>query len=181
MVLTQMSAWAVAHPAMRDAIRKWVEPLSTSEDETWAARFTLGNIAWANEDFELAITNYERAHELQPENAIVMNNLAFALSQHRKEQLPRAIGLAKRAAEVGISSPENAAEAQISYGLILLESERWEEAIPRLERSLALFPDREAVHRGLAKAYRELGFSDVAGTYQRRAEELATGEDDDVQ
>lgn len=172
-ILTQMSAWAVAYPEMRDEIRDWFEALAESDDETWAARFVLGNIAWTNQNFDQAIRNYERAHELQPDNAAVMNNLAFALSQHRKDQLPRALGLMEKTAEVGISTPKNAAEAQIARGLILLEAQQWEDAILHLEKALPIISDREAVHRGLATAYRALGFADVANSYLRRARELA--------
>lgn len=97
-----------------------------------------------------AITNYEELLETQPDNVIVLNNLAWLYQQTED---PRALEIAARAYEL---SPGSAAIAD-TYGWILFTTGRQADSLPILEKAHELEPGSEEIALHLAEAYKAAG------------------------
>lgn len=94
---------------------------------------------------EEAIERYELIISQEPDDIIVLNNLAWLYQDSNPE---RALELAARAATL---YPENA-DVLDTYGWILLKQDNREEALPILERASELAPDSAAIAEHLAAA-----------------------------
>ncbi|WP_152206745.1 tetratricopeptide repeat protein [Marinobacter changyiensis] len=100
--------------------------------------------------FDEAIANYEELLETQPENVIILNNLAWLYQQSED---PRALEIAERAFQL---SPESAAVAD-TYGWILFTTGRQADSLPILEKAHELEPESEDIALHLAEAYKAAG------------------------
>lgn len=87
---------------------------------------------------DLAIERYETAIEQQPNNAVVLNNLAWL---YQDSNPTRAVELSTRAAEL---FSENA-DVLDTHGWILYKIGRQQEAVEVLERALELAPDSQSI------------------------------------
>ncbi|MEX0604315.1 MAG: tetratricopeptide repeat protein [Marinobacter sp.] len=105
--------------------------------------------------FEKAISGYEELLEVQPENVVILNNLAWLYQQSED---PRALDIAERAFEL---SPESAAVAD-TYGWILFTTGQQAESLPILEKAHSLEPESEEIALHLAEAYKAAGEQDKA-------------------
>lgn len=97
-----------------------------------------------------AKASYEELLKTQPENVIVLNNLAWLYQQSED---PRALDIAERAFEL---SPESAAVAD-TYGWILFTTGRQADSLPILEKAHELEPESEEIALHLAEAYKAAG------------------------
>lgn len=97
-----------------------------------------------------ARASYEKLLESNPENVVVLNNLAWI---YHEEGDKRAIELARRAYEL---NPDNGAIAD-TYGWIQLQSGNPQASIPLLEKAHKLNPESEEIALHLAEAYRAVG------------------------
>ncbi len=102
------------------------------------------------EKADKAKTNYEELLQTQPENVIVLNNLAWLYQQSED---PRALGIAERAYEL---SPESAAVAD-TFGWILFTSGRQADSLPILQKAYELQPKSKEIALHLAEAYKAAG------------------------
>ncbi len=103
-------------------------------------------------DQRAAIGRYERL--VDTNHPVVLNNLAWLYLEQKD---PRALGLARRAAEV---APNNA-DVLDTLGWVLLHHDETGEAVRVLRRSVSLNPDNPSVQYHLGVALREAG--DAAG------------------
>jgi Flp pilus assembly protein TadD len=69
--------------------------------------------------------------------------------------------------------PENV-EARETRGMILLQLGQWQQAVNDLELVLNGRPGSVDVHKGLAKAYQQLGNRRLAEVHRRQAESAST-------
>jgi Flp pilus assembly protein TadD len=105
-----------------------------------------------------------------PNSTVVLNNLAYTMSQGEDADLPKALTLIDEAIA---KLPEPKPQYYDTRGNILLKMERWADAIPPLEAisnepALGL-----AAHQGLAICYEKLGNEELARVHRVIAANLA--------
>lgn len=128
----------------------------------------LGNLCWMEQDMNAAVLHFERATEINPKLAVVMNNLAWLLgSPSDYQDLDRALGLVDTALKERPGDPS----FLDTRGMILLRSGRPREALNDLEAALPGVRDKAGTHSRIAEAYQELGIPDMAEEHRRRERE----------
>jgi len=98
---------------------------------------------------------YESALELDSDNIVALNNLAWL---YHESDHPDALPLAERAYKL---APKSGSVAD-TYGWILFKKGLHQEGLPILEKAHALQPDSREIALHLAEAYRTLGKSSDA-------------------
>jgi superkiller protein 3 len=127
--------------------------------------FKQGNILTADGDYTGAITSYERALEIKPDDHAAWYNRGIALSDlgHKEE----AIASYERALEI---KPDDHA-AWYNRGYALDDLGRYEEAIASYERALEIKPDYHAAWYNRGYALDNLGRKEEAiASYERALE-----------
>jgi tetratricopeptide (TPR) repeat protein len=114
-----------------------------------------------------AIQHLRAAHRVFPNNPIVLNNLAYYLTQTDPPQLAEALEHAHLAVEKG----PRVLEVRETRGQILAALGRSEEALPDLEAALGLRQVPVSLHTTLAKVYADLGNPQMAARHRERAAE----------
>lgn len=138
-----------------------------AEAENWAAtwnkeqpkdigmRMHLGDLATTRKDYGEAVRLYQIALDIQPNNPLVLNNLAWAAGQL---QSPKAIGYAEKANSLAPNQPP------FMDTLAMLLADRGEnaKAIELLRKALELAPQNAAVQFNLAKVLIKSGQKEAA-------------------
>jgi Tfp pilus assembly protein PilF len=103
--------------------------------------------SFAQGDNEAAITEFEIAFEMAPEDPQVLNDFAFFLVDTEKD-IPRGLDLARRSVAARPDRPE----ARDTMGWALCKAGRYREAVEQLKQALELYPDNSEVllHLGIA-------------------------------
>lgn len=107
---------------------------------------------------------YERALRIDPDHALVLNNYAYSLSE-RKQQLDRAMKMSKRSLE---KDSTNSSYLD-TYGWILYQLGRYEEALPYIQKAVDLGDASAVVLEHLGDVYAKLNRIDEAKKYWQRA------------
>jgi tetratricopeptide (TPR) repeat protein len=153
----------------RQEVRNVLEDMIALGSSAPLAHFALGVMAWEEQDLENAVWHLERAYKLDPELAVVGNNLAWLLAHDEENPQPeRALVLINSVLE---SRPD-----QLSYvetrGQIYVRLGRWEEALDDLERALPRYNYTVEIHESLAKVYENLGQASLAQKHRNVAANL---------
>jgi tetratricopeptide (TPR) repeat protein len=118
-----------------------------------------------------AVPLYERALQLQPDNVVAMNNLAWILSQDMAAH-DKALELANK----GLAIAPDYADLLDTRGTILYSLGRYEDAARDFQRANELYldtqPQKTVSIFNLAKCYQQLGKNDQAITEFYRARDL---------
>lgn len=101
-------------------------------------------------DYKNAIEHYERIRQKQPDNIVVLNNLAWAYQQTKD---PRALEAAERAYKL---KPENPAVAD-TLGWILVERGDTQRGLKLLQKAAADAPRALSIRYHLAQAWLKAG------------------------
>ncbi|MCX7099896.1 MAG: tetratricopeptide repeat protein [Methylococcales bacterium] len=125
---------------------KLLEDALAKNPKNLGLHFKLGTLYQQQNDNEKAQAHYVKMLEIQPENVIALNNLAFLYSLTKD---PRAIELAKKAYTI---APSSGAIAD-TYGYILINQGQAKEGLPILEKAAALAPKSNEIKVHLAEAY----------------------------
>ncbi|MEP6607928.1 MAG: XrtA/PEP-CTERM system TPR-repeat protein PrsT [Burkholderiaceae bacterium] len=133
--------------------KKWI--VQHPKDTQLRAR--LAERALRAHDFRAAIAHYEAVIERDPENFVVLNNLAWASAQLRD---PRAIGYAQRAVRLAPGS----AAALDTLGTLLVANGDIDQALDSLRKATELAPKRPDIRLNYAKALIKAGKKDIART-----------------
>ena len=120
-----------------------------------AIHYRIANLYLSQKDYKKAESHYQVILKENPENAIILNNLAMVY-YHWND--PRALGLAKRAYQ---SKPESPAIID-TYGIVLLQHGRHREALETLQKAAELAPGSNEIQLHLAKAYQANGNEQIA-------------------
>jgi Tfp pilus assembly protein PilF len=112
-------------------------------------------------DDKEAIESYEKALNVQADNAVVMNNLAWLYHQASDS---RATELARKAYEKARSRPE----IIDTYGWILFENGQHVEALPVLQEALLKSPSHPEIGYHVAVALRKVNRAKEAEPILRR-------------
>ena len=129
----------------KNNISLWTHALACTSGNS-IAHFNLGLALAMQGDLPEAITQYERALQLNPDYAEAHNNLGDALTTEGK--LAQAAQHCERALQL---NPDYA-EAHNNLGIVLAMQGRLPEAIPHYERALQLSPDSAEAHNNLGNA-----------------------------
>jgi predicted Zn-dependent protease len=146
-----------------DEARAALEKQLASGRATAYTHFALAVHALSRNDTTQGSFHLERAHELDPQLAVVANNLAFSLLQAAEPDLPRALRLANLAVE---QEPNNPAFRD-TRGHVHLKMGRAKEAVADLEAALTRNPKSAPLHVALADAYEKLGNARLAAEHRR--------------
>ncbi len=125
-----LDEWALAIPTSAEPLRK------------------KGTIELTNKQYERATVLFEKASQLNPSDAVSLNNLAWLYQQQNDK---RAITTAKKAHGI---APNNAA-IKDTYGWILSLNGQKAEAISLLEGALKLDPNNGEIKEHLAQAKKQ--------------------------
>ena len=127
---------------LNDAVKK--------DNKNLAVHLKLGNIYQQLQEYQLAEKHFNAILEVQADNVIVLNNLAWNYLQQGR---PEALKLAKRAYEI---SPKSGAIAD-TYGVILLKQGDKKEGLAILKLASEGAPKILGIQYHLAQAYSETG------------------------
>ncbi len=132
----------------------------------------LGNLYSILLDHAESDAAYERALELAPDNALINNNYAYALSE-RGVQLERA----QRMAESALAGDPDNASYLDTMGWIYFQLGQYERALTYIRRSVDIDPASATVYEHLGDCYAKLGETDKARDSWLRALELEPDRD----
>ncbi len=109
-----------------------------------AFRMYLGDLANARKSYAQAATHYQSALSLQPDNALILNNLAWALGQTKS---PKAIEYAEKANQIAPNQPA----FMDTLAVLLADKGQNDKAIEMLRSALKLAPQAAKIQLSLAK------------------------------
>ncbi len=120
-----------------------------------AARNYLAERGLREKDYAAAITHYKAILSVEPRNALVLNNLAWAAAQQND---PQAIEYAQKAHEI---APDNPAILD-TLGTLLVGKGDVAHGLPLLERAVKLAPSAPTIRINYAKALIKAGKGEAA-------------------
>jgi tetratricopeptide (TPR) repeat protein len=94
---------------------------------------------------------YEACLKINPNNALVLNNLAFLLADGSPSDIDQALNYAQKARGLAPNTPE----ISDSYGWILLKKGLAEQALPVFKDLTSQHPESATYHYHLAMAYHQ--------------------------
>ncbi|HSQ72947.1 MAG TPA: XrtA/PEP-CTERM system TPR-repeat protein PrsT [Rubrivivax sp.] len=115
-----------------------------------AFRYYQGDTALARKDFDAAEARYREVLEIQPENALALNNVAWLMAQQKR---PGALALAEKANAVLPNQP--ALMDTLAYVLAL--EKQPQRAVELQKKAMAQAPQNNGLRLTLARIYLENG------------------------
>lgn len=153
-----LSRWVTARRAagLADPLRPLFEYLGR-EPLDLPMRILLAQQLAELKQTDLAIREYRRVLESEPDNVVALNNLAWLLGASGSSKQSEALALAQRALAIAPGSPA----ILDTYGWLLHRAGQSREAVPLLERAVARRPTDPEMRRRLeqvrAAVHRERG------------------------
>lgn len=118
-------------------------------------RLHLGDVATARKDYPAAIQQYRSVIEQQPENALALNNLAWATGQTKS---PKAIEYAEKANKLAPNQPA----FMDTLAMLMAEKGETAGAIALLQKALEIAPQAAAIRLNLARVLISAGKKEEA-------------------
>ena len=115
-----------------------------------AFRFYLGDQALARNELKVAEAHYRNVLEIQPENVLALNNVAWLMAQQKQ---PGALALAEKANQLAPNQP--ALMDTLAYVLAL--EKQPQRAVELQKKAIAQAPQNNGLRLTLAKIYLENG------------------------
>ena len=170
-LIEQLAALSAGTGPEAATARTALDPILRDGGRAPWVHFFLGLQARQRGDNDLARKHYELAYELDPHLAYLANNLAVVLTSDKNPDLPRALSLID---DLVARFPDNL-HTRETRGQVLVKMGRHQEAVKDLEQALPAIQgaSRLNTYGALILAYRGLGMSDVAESYERLASEMA--------
>ncbi|MBS1139970.1 MAG: repeat:Tetratricopeptide 3:Tetratricopeptide 4 [Proteobacteria bacterium] len=109
-----------------------------------AFRMYMGDLASSAKNFPLAVVHYQSALNLQPQNALILNNMAWATGQTKS---PKAIDFAEKANQLAPNQPA----FMDTLAMLLADKGETKKAIAILRSALDIAPQSAAIQLNLAK------------------------------
>ena len=131
-----------------DLAREFFERYAAAEPGNATVHAQLGGLAELNRDWALAISEYQKALELDRSLAIAKNNLAWLYAEHGGS-----VTVALQLAQEARSSLPHDPHVADTLGWILVKAGSPESALPYLKESVAKIPGNAAYHYHLGVAY----------------------------
>jgi protein O-mannosyl-transferase len=133
---------------------EFLEELVEDHPDYASARVNLGAVYYATERHAEAVTQFEAAHSLKPDDPRILLNLAAAKSA--LSELDQSIDLLIKALEI---DPEFR-DVHYNLGIAYWRKGRAPEAIAELEMELALHQDHEAARETIERIKAEAGMDE---------------------
>lgn len=133
------------------AVADWIK----SNPKDTVVRIFLAERAMRNKNFDTAAQQYKAILRLQPENAAILNNLAWVSGQLKD---PKAIEYAEKA----LALQPNSAAVMDTLGVLLVEQGSTARGLELLQKAVAAAPEAHAIRLNLAKALASAGRKDEA-------------------
>ncbi len=131
----------------------------------WMAYENLGGVFMKENRADLAVPQFQRALDLNPDDTEAMNELGVAVMQQGRTG--EAIALFTRALEIA----PDIAETHINLGVALLQKGQPEKAANHFQHAAQIEPGNAQARKDLATAYTQEGqWGDAVAQYQRAAE-----------
>jgi tetratricopeptide (TPR) repeat protein len=134
------------------------------------ARYHLGRVRYQQNQFDLAIAAFQEVIQRDPRNVKAFDNLGLSLEA--KSQAEAATAAYKKAIELDETSASHSEQPYLNLGALLSKANRFDQAIPLLERAAAIAPREFKVHYELAKAYFDSSQWDLARQQAEQAVHL---------
>jgi Flp pilus assembly protein TadD len=115
----------------------------------------LGDLAASQKSYPQAVNHYQSALGLQPNNALILNNLAWASGQSKA---PKALEYAEKANQLAPKQPA----FMDTLAMLLAEKGDTNKAIELLREALVLSPQASTIQLNLAKVLIATGKKDDA-------------------
>lgn len=162
-----------ADPEIAEEAQKIYDP-RYDPNISWRVLSELGSQALAKNDFENAITYFERARKKNPQDPQVLNNLAYAYLEAKDRSPEQALLLVDQAISnlPPNSTPEIVSSIFDTKGVALMQLGRIEEAAAALEIAFRNRPNSVKIIERLQECYEAVGDDRQAEVYRRRAESL---------
>jgi tetratricopeptide (TPR) repeat protein len=165
-LLSRILTLARAEGTDGDQARAELRRMIAGGDMPGTAYLLLGTDAFERGDRRTALRYLEQAERLNPESAVVLNNLAWTLLHAESSELQRALSAADAAVSLG---PRNIQFRDTRFR-ILAKMERWQQALSDLEFCAAGMKGDAGFHRAAAQVYDHLKLPDLAAEHRRLAE-----------
>ncbi len=120
-----------------------------------AFRLHLGDIATARKEYPQAVQHYQTALDIQPNNPLVLNNMAWVSGQLKA---PKAIEYAEKANQLAPNQPP----FMDTLAMLLANKGETDKAIELLRKALSLAPQAAAIQFNLAKVLISTGKKEEA-------------------
>jgi tetratricopeptide (TPR) repeat protein len=133
------------------------ERFAAAEPSNAPVQVKLGGLAEIKNDWGRAISHYETALKLNPNDAIAKNNLAWLYAEHGGS-----IAVALRLAQESRSALPKDPHVADTLGWLLVKIGSANSAVPYLRECIAAFPANPAYHYHLGMAYFNAGQSEQA-------------------
>jgi tetratricopeptide (TPR) repeat protein len=129
---------------------KWFSAVTLERSDDVDAWYLLGRTRYNESDYRQAIVCFERALALRPRYVEAENNLGLSWRDLNE------IDKAKTAFQTAIDwQGDHPVDSQpfLNLGMLLADASDFKQALPYLEKALALSPDNPRVHEELAHVY----------------------------
>lgn len=138
--------------ALRRA-RKAAQKAVTLDQQDYRSHFALGNIyIWADQDHDLAVAEFEKAIELNPNQADMMSMMSLILVFAGRPE--EAVDWTKRAMRL---NPHHPVWYDWNASLAYYMTRDYDQALLGAKKTLAVYPESLSVFRILAATYVEMG------------------------
>ncbi len=131
--------------------------------------FKKGSKAFSNRDYSLALTHFQRAVELYPENYMARAYMAYILANERR------LEEAERQSRLALETMPDVFLTNYVYGYVKFFQRKNEESLRYLQRARQLIPDHASTHYYLGRNYEAMGQVSKAVEHYRTALELSQG------
>lgn len=148
-----------------DAI-KWLEHAVALEPDNVESLYALARCYYTQSRFNDAEKTFRSVLKLQPENRRAWQNIALVLEAlNRPDEADKAF---RRSIEIASRDPKTNEWPYLDYGGFLLDHDRSTEAIPILQRAVAIAPRCAACHEKLGRSLSLVGrFSEAEHELQQ--------------
>ncbi|HXS37820.1 MAG TPA: tetratricopeptide repeat protein [Flavipsychrobacter sp.] len=129
---------------------------------------TLGDLYYTIKEYTLCDTNFNRALQLDPNNATILNNYSYYLSE-RGARLEEAEKMSKHSLEIRVDEPT----FLDTYGWILYKMGKYDKAKEYIQKAIDANPQNAdaTVYEHLGDVYYKLNDKDKAVEYWKKAKE----------
>lgn len=155
---------AHAPPDLAAQAERDLQPYMEADTAPAAAYFLMGTAASQRKDWAKALRFLRKSVQMEPRADISWNNLAQTLAK----MTPPDLAEAERCVNEALAINSAPAVYHETRGQIMVQLERWPEAVRELETALQQIPADSQIHRGLAMAYEQLGDQDLSDFHSTR-------------
>jgi tetratricopeptide (TPR) repeat protein len=154
-----------------DASLAWnhLRELGRKTENLVLIHFCRGMDAWEKGDLAAAHTHLLEAYELDPENLVIANNLAWLWACLDPPDYEHGLQLINRVLERNPNAPV----PRDTKGQLLMKLGRWQEAAAELEQVLPQFQNHALFQANLAAVYQKLGKTELSKKHAQLARQIA--------